>query len=181
MNTETTDTTSVPTLYCSNHPQKPTLLRCNRCDKPICSTCAIKTPVGYRCKECVRSQQKIFNNTKSWDYPIALVLGAIMAAVCGLVTLIGFFTLFVTPVIGVAIAEVIRWATCHRRSPTLHKITVLGVALGTAPLMLYDIIMAILWLNAGYGLWNVIAPLVWQSIYTVIVISTVYARFPGRK
>ncbi len=42
----------IPT--CANHPERETGLRCNRCGKPICSQCAVQTPVGYRCRECVR-------------------------------------------------------------------------------------------------------------------------------
>ena len=47
-------------VYCANHPGVETSLRCNKCGKPICAKCAIRTPTGYRCKECVRGQQRIF-------------------------------------------------------------------------------------------------------------------------
>jgi hypothetical protein len=60
-------------LYCANHPQTPTSLRCNRCEKPICPKCAVKTPIGYRCKECVRGQQKIFDTAQWYDYPLAFL------------------------------------------------------------------------------------------------------------
>jgi membrane associated rhomboid family serine protease len=40
-------------LYCYRHPQVETSLRCNRCNKPICPKCAQRTPVGFRCAECV--------------------------------------------------------------------------------------------------------------------------------
>ena len=45
-------------MYCYNHPQRETVLRCNRCERPMCTSCAVLTPTGYRCKECVRGQQK---------------------------------------------------------------------------------------------------------------------------
>ena len=35
--------------YCANHPTVETTLRCNKCGKPICAKCAIRTPTGYRC------------------------------------------------------------------------------------------------------------------------------------
>ncbi|TFG48896.1 MAG: hypothetical protein E4H33_03340, partial [Anaerolineales bacterium] len=56
------------TLTCTFHPKRETQLRCNRCEKPICIKCAIHTPTGYRCQECIRSQQKIFVTTKWFDY-----------------------------------------------------------------------------------------------------------------
>ena len=35
--------------YCANHPGVETSLRCNKCGKPICAKCAVRTPTGYRC------------------------------------------------------------------------------------------------------------------------------------
>jgi membrane associated rhomboid family serine protease len=40
-------------LHCYRHPQVETPLRCNRCNKPICPKCAQRTPVGFRCPDCV--------------------------------------------------------------------------------------------------------------------------------
>ena len=37
---------------CSYHPNVMTGLRCNRCGKPICPQCAVRTPVGMRCPDC---------------------------------------------------------------------------------------------------------------------------------
>ena len=54
------------TLYCYVHPDRETGLRCNRCERPICADCAVLTPTGYRCKECVREQKKVFD-TAEWQ------------------------------------------------------------------------------------------------------------------
>jgi hypothetical protein len=43
------------TLFCYRHPQTETVLRCNRCNKPICPKCAQCTPVGFRCPECIQA------------------------------------------------------------------------------------------------------------------------------
>ena len=51
------------------------MLRCNRCERPICTECAVLTPTGYRCKECVRGQQKVFDTAKWFDYPLAIIVG----------------------------------------------------------------------------------------------------------
>ena len=32
------------TLYCYIHPNRPTSLRCNRCERPICAEDAVLTP-----------------------------------------------------------------------------------------------------------------------------------------
>lgn len=46
--------TSAQTCY--RHPDRQTLLRCSRCDRPICASCSIDASVGQRCPECVRSE-----------------------------------------------------------------------------------------------------------------------------
>ncbi|MBI4234527.1 MAG: hypothetical protein HY686_08810 [Chloroflexi bacterium] len=39
-------------MQCINHPRIDTVLRCGKCDRPICGKCMVPTPVGARCKEC---------------------------------------------------------------------------------------------------------------------------------
>ena len=33
----------------------------------MCNRCAVRTPVGYRCRECVRGQRKAFFNAQPAD------------------------------------------------------------------------------------------------------------------
>ena len=69
---ETTITTpDDEVVYCTVHPNAETALRCNRCGRPMCTRCAVRTPVGYRCKECVREQQDKFFDAQMIDYLIA--------------------------------------------------------------------------------------------------------------
>src|SRR3990172_8784093 len=98
-----------PTLYCANHPDVETTLRCNRCEKPICAKCAVLTPTGYRCKDCVRNQQKGFETAQWYDYLLAFSVGIILSYIGSrLVSYLGFFTLFVAPIAGVIISEALR-------------------------------------------------------------------------
>ena len=41
-------------LRCTWHPERETLLRCSRCERPMCPDCARQHPVGLRCKDCMR-------------------------------------------------------------------------------------------------------------------------------
>lgn len=50
-------------LYCEVHPERETMLRCNRCGRLMCTDCAVRHPVGLRCRECV-------NNTRSPIYQV---------------------------------------------------------------------------------------------------------------
>lgn len=47
-------TTAAPVCY--RHPDRHTLLKCSRCDRPICASCSIDASVGQRCPECVREE-----------------------------------------------------------------------------------------------------------------------------
>jgi len=38
--------------FCYRHPDRETWIRCGRCDRPICTSCAMQGPVGSRCKQC---------------------------------------------------------------------------------------------------------------------------------
>lgn len=41
-------------VRCYRHPDRPTLLRCSKCDRPICGFCSREAPVGQRCPDCMR-------------------------------------------------------------------------------------------------------------------------------
>src|SRR5258705_13762655 len=85
--------------YCTVHTNVQTSLRCNKCNRLMCTKCAVLTPVGYRCKECVSNQQTIFYNAQGIDpliqFGVSFGLGLIGAALAGaLLSLLGFFFMF---------------------------------------------------------------------------------------
>lgn len=168
-------------LYCANHPNVETSLRCNRCDKPICSKCAVLTPTGYRCRECVRSQQKTFDTAQWWDLPVALVIAGVLSCAGSLLTsFLGFFTVLIAPVVGTIIAEVVRFCVQRRRSKALFKVTAAGVILGCLPLVLIKLLPIFMLLGsnpamAGGGLLS----LLWPVLYLILAASSAYARLSG--
>ena len=165
-----------PPLYCANHPNVETNLRCNNCEKPICPKCAVLTPTGYRCKECVRGQQKVFETALWRDYPLAFITAAILAFVGSyLASFVGFFTIFIAPIAGVVIAEVVRVVIRRRRSPRLFLTAAAGVVLGSLPLLLAGLLGTLL----GRGYLGGLMSLIWQGLYTFIVTSSFYYRLRG--
>jgi len=173
--------TTTETLYCANHPQTPTALRCNKCGKPICSKCAVLTPVGYRCKDCVRGQQQIFETALWYDYLIAAVIAAPLAALGSFVAALGFFTIFLAPVVGGAIAELVRAGVRRRRGRYLSLVAAGAFGLGCMPLLLGPLLVVGLSLFGGAGgsAARGLFGLLWPMVYTVIGVSTLYARLRG--
>lgn len=167
--------TESTTLYCYVHPTRETSLRCNNCDRPICAACAVRTPTGYRCRECVRGQQKTFDTSEWYDYLLGFVVAALLSAVAAfLVTLIGrigFFGWFLiaagAPTAAVAIAEGVRLVTRRRRSKPLFMTVASGVVLGSVPIILFQIL--------SMNLFGIL----FQVIYLVIAVPVVYSRLSG--
>jgi hypothetical protein len=171
------NTLPTPTsLYCSNHPDVETSLRCNNCNKPVCPKCVVRTPTGYRCKQCVQGQQKVFETANWYDYPVAFFTAALLSFLGSwLVSYMGFITLFVAPIAGTIIGEIVRWLIRRRRSKLLFQIAAGAAALGSLPLIFLFFFGGLL----GYEITGTLLSLVWQGLYTIAVTSTVYYRLGG--
>jgi hypothetical protein len=168
-------TEEAATLHCANHPSTATTLRCNRCEKPICPKCAVRTPTGYRCKECVRGQKKNFDTAQWYDYLLGFVVAGLLSLVAsGLVTLIGGFGIFAwfilaagAPTVGMIIAEAARFVTQRHRARSLFLTVVVAVAFGALPFLLIHLMVLDI-----FGI-------VFQGIYLALVTPTVYYRLSG--
>lgn len=172
--------TDSDTLYCANHPDRETLLRCNKCEKPICIQCAVQTPTGYRCKECVRGQQKVFNTARASDLIVAPVIAAVVSFIgANFVSFIGFFTLLLAPFVGMAIEYVVRLVIKNRRSDPLFVATAAGAALGALPAFLVPLLSFLQFIAAGSLSFYGLLPLIYRGAYLILVTSAVYYRLKG--
>jgi hypothetical protein len=169
-------TEEIPTLYCYVHPNRETSLRCNRCERPICAQCAVRTPTGYRCKECVREQQKIFDTAEWYDYIVGFGVAAVLSLIASILLsvisgFIGFFMWFVSFAIagaaGVFIANITQAALRKRRSKRLFWLAAAGVVVGAIPVILF-----LLFTGSFFSI-------IWQGIYLFTATPTVYARISG--
>lgn len=163
-------------IYCANHPNRETLLRCNHCEKPICTSCAVHTPTGYRCKECVNAQKKKFDTAAWYDHIIGIVVAALLSFMAsGLIAAIsfvaGFFMWFISAGIagGAAslIGNLVKRVLRNRRSKSLFIISTAGVVLGALPLIAFFLFVA-----SWYSL-------IWQGIYLFIAVPAVYYSLSG--
>lgn len=168
-----TQTTEI--LYCYNHPTRETSLRCKRCERPICTSCAVGTPTGYMCKDCVRERKKTFDTSEWYDYVFGFIVAGFLSGIASfLVTMvgsIGFFgwlIIFIgAPVAGRVIAEGARLVTRKRRSRSLFIMIAIAVVLGALPIIALEIFIFDI-----YGL-------IFQAIYLVIATPVVYTRLSG--
>jgi len=168
-------------LTCANHPDRATTLRCNRCEKPICSQCAILTPVGYRCKECVRGQQAIFETARPVDYPVAAILSAVgVALAAGLLNYLGIWGLLLAPAVGGGLAEIVRWAVRRRRGRRLPLVAAIGGVLGVLPLVLCASgLLPLLGTLNITGLGAVAFSMLWPIADGALIIGALYYRLRG--
>ena len=119
-------------LYCIDHPETQTSLRCNRCGAPVCTSCIVRTPVGFRCKACVRAQQSSFFTAHWYDYMIALGVSTILSIPAGALASVAgwWFAIIVSPVAGGLIGGLVHRAVGRRRGKWTWLATGVGVIVG---------------------------------------------------
>jgi len=182
MTEETTKT------YCYIHPDRETSLRCNRCERYICPSCAVRVPTGYTCKNCVRDHQRKFDTAVWYDFIIGFFLAAILSAVAAfLVTLIsGFFygliILFAAPAAGTIIARIMLVALRRHRSRPLFLTVAAGVIAGAIPAIISQITSLLVYMRfngaEGLSIWSLL-PVIWIVVYLFIAVPVVYAQTSG--
>lgn len=176
-------------MYCVNHPKVETYLRCNKCGQPMCPRCAVQTPVGYRCRDCISSQQRVFYaDFRPVHYLIAGAVALPLALVAGwIVPSLGWYAIILGPIAGGGIAEATRWAIRRRRGPYTWLV-VCGCIVAGALLKLllslisYSLILGVAQNPGGYYFTGRLAGLLWDVVYVVTAAGAAYARLrPGRR
>jgi hypothetical protein len=111
-----------------------TLLRCGKCDRPICPDCTKFGPVGARCPECAALRTGPLYQVPSDK--LALGLLAVLAASFGIGMLLasvrgfGIFMIWVPLLGGQAIGELILRITGRKRGPKIEMGTGIAASVG---------------------------------------------------
>ena len=170
-----------PETFCINHPDVPTGLRCNRCGNPICIKCAMRTPVGYRCKTCVKTQQAVFYTASPRDYVVAAVITLPLATLGQFIgPMLGFFALFAGPIVGGLIAELVWRATGKRRGQYTWLVVAACMVIAALPALLWSLVPLVLALGLGgelaqAGVYSLMS-LLWPLIYLILAVGSAIAR-----
>jgi hypothetical protein len=163
------------THYCHYHPNTPTELRCNKCGKYICPKDAVRTPVGYRCKGCVKEQQDIYFTATPVDYVVAAVVSFVLSFIAALIVpALGFFAIFAAPIAGGIISEGVRLTNRKRRGRYIWMVTIACMII-TAAMRVFTLpeMQMAMYLRVFEGIGM---SLIWMGVYLVIAGGIVIAR-----
>ena len=171
-------------MHCYRHPDRETLIRCARCDRPICLQCQVRHPVGIRCKECARIRKDPLTNLTFVQYLLAFVSSLGAGIVGGFIApFIGFsfLAIFIGPAVGAAIAEFVGRVIGYKRGVPLMVIVSACIVAGV-------IIARFIELSVSVGgipltvltptklLPFVVSALVSTALYLIFAIGGVIAR-----
>lgn len=157
--------------YCAVHPDRETELRCIRCDRYMCMTCTVQSPVGYICRECARKADDKFFNGTSFDtliYAGVPLAGGVLASLLfAFVPFLRFWILAMLLGIGTAgiVSEVARRLTDKRKGRRFPEAATAGALIGCAALALV------------FGMLDNFGYLIFAGVYIV----TLYSRLRLRR
>ncbi|HDQ71802.1 MAG TPA: hypothetical protein ENN19_06860 [Chloroflexi bacterium] len=174
-------------MHCVNHPKTETYLRCNKCGDPICIKCAVQTPVGYRCPACINTHQRVFYaDFRPIYYVVAALVAFPISLIAGwLVPNLGWFALFLGPLVGAVIAEAAHWAIRRRRGPYTWIVVCACIFVGALPMFFLSLVslLGAVIIESQMGLVTArIINVLWTVVYIVTAVGVAYARLrPGRR
>jgi hypothetical protein len=122
------------TLRCARHPNTETVLRCGRCETPICPRCQIQTPVGARCPTCARVKRfALLVKPRELAQAIAYGVGAAAVGTLALtfIPLLGLVgPLIYFALVGFCVGEAVSRGANRKRARELAPIAVACLFVG---------------------------------------------------
>ena len=126
---------------CSFDPEVETALGCGKCGEYICPRCMIQTPVGARCRDCVRITKDPTYDVKPSYYLRAGLAGGVVGVVGGLLwglllTLhIPFLPWLLAMGVGYLVGETVSVAANRKRGTSLAVIAGVSMALAVLAML----------------------------------------------
>jgi hypothetical protein len=119
------------TLRCARHPNTETLLRCGRCETPICQRCMVMSPVGARCPTCAQVKRfQLLLKPKELALAIVygLAVGTLGTVVASYIPLLG--PIFSFAIVGFGVGYAVSAGANRKRVPVLGPIAVACLFVG---------------------------------------------------
>jgi hypothetical protein len=118
-------------MVCYRHPDRETWVRCGRCDRPICTGCAMQGPVGMRCKQCGKPVRDALASMTGRQMLTTVGLAVGGAALVGYLGLqFGFFMLIAGFFVGGLIVQASDHLNGMKRGPRMLALVSIGIVLG---------------------------------------------------
>jgi hypothetical protein len=119
-------------LHCYRHPDRETRILCGRCERPICTRCAMQGPVGFRCKQCGTLAYDPLTSLRPSQMLLGLAISMGLAAVAGLIaSQIGFFGIIIGFFAGGFIAEAVTRVIGFKHGPRILALVIGGIIVGS--------------------------------------------------
>lgn len=116
---------------CSYHPAVMTGLRCNRCGKPICPRCAVRTPVGMRCPDCAGVRGLPTYRTPANDLLKAAGAGLLVAVLVAVLwRSFPQWQFYLCLLLGFGSVEAMAAVANNKRGPDLRAAAFLAITVG---------------------------------------------------
>jgi hypothetical protein len=123
------------TFFCARHPSVETVLRCGRCETPICPKCVVFTDVGARCPTCAPARKL----PQLEISPVWIARGVAAAVVAGLVAgglwglllphVVGLIVILAGAGVGYVVGESVAVATNRKSGPILQIVAGVGAVI----------------------------------------------------
>ena len=141
-----------PSMFCYKHTSKTTNLTCVRCEKPICTQCMTRSPVGFRCIECSKPndiptyQINLFVLSKAilGTQLTAIIIGVLLALLSRVILLDFFMAIIVFSASSFLITWVINKITNHKKGMKLQITGILSIA---TIYLTYSLFIPYLWVS----------------------------------
>lgn len=155
---------------CYRHADRQTNLRCYNCARPICISCAKRTPVGYLCPICVREMEEPFFSATMLDYALAMIVSMILGALGAfLSSMLSFFVIFLAAGGGALIGRIAFRVARRHRGRYLPQLVATSVVIGALVVLLPGILLPLL-TGGGVNLFS----LLWPGVFLFIAPSAAY-------
>lgn len=112
---------------CFRHPSREAIIRCSKCERPICETCALPTTIGYRCPECMRERSA----TRTISLGRVTLGGAVGFALGFSSTLLiphafGYLLILAAVLVGSGVGYIVKRIIGHKSSDVVGGMTAAG-------------------------------------------------------